>query len=420
MMDYRILPPEGMLEATVTLPLSKSVSARALVMNALTRDKADLSNRVSDCDDTRMLSAALADTSADTVNLHNNGTAMRFVTALAAATPGRCVTLEGDRRPIGALVNTLRALGADITYKGEEGYLPVHICGKNLDGGQVMIDPTVSSQFVSALMMIAPLMAQGLTIDFEQECPSMPYIRMTAAMMAERGVDVTVHPMSVRVEPGIYKPVGEDWKCERDWSAASYWYEIAALSAGWIEFDDMSLNSVQGDRTVAKYFERLGVLTDRSEEHPDTRVALTPSPETYSRFEADMSGHPDLVPAVAVTCALLRVPMHITGIASLKHKECDRLEALADELAKIGCMVEIRPAGELYWDGRMIPIGVLPDFDTHNDHRMAMALATVALYLPGIIIRNAECVDKSFPGFWDALTQAGFTLLDPEQPFENE
>lgn len=419
-MDYRLLPPDGIIEATVTLPLSKSVSARALVMNALTDDPADLSQRVSTCEDTCMLAAALADKTATTLDMGNNGTAMRFLTALAAATPHRDITITGNRRPIGALVDTLRSLGAEIEYEGEDGFPPIRICGKKLTGDSVTIDPTVSSQFVSALMMIAPLMPQGLTIDFEQECPSMPYIRMTAAMMAERGIDVTVTPMNVRIEPGKYNAVSKDWRCERDWSAASYWYEIAALSAGWIEFDDMSLNSVQGDRTVADYFERLGVLTDRSEEHPDTRVALTPSPETYSWFEADMSGHPDLVPAIAVTCALLRVPMHITGIASLRHKECDRLEALADELLKIGCNVEIRQAGELYWDGRMMPVSSLPDFDTHSDHRMAMALAPIALYLPGIIIRGIDCVDKSYPGFWDALIQAGFSLLDPDQPFDNE
>lgn len=133
-----------------------------------------------------------------------------------------------------------------------------------------------------------------------------------------------------------------------------------------------------------------------------------------------MSGHPDLVPSIAVTCALLRVPMHIRGIASLRHKECDRLEALAEELLKLGCRVEIRPGGELYWDGRMMPISTLPDFNSHHDHRMAMALAPVALYLPGIIIRDAECVDKSYPRFWETLTDAGFNLLDPDQPFDNE
>lgn len=418
-MDYRILPPDDMIEGCVALPLSKSVSARALILNALAGTPADIAGRLSDCDDTRLLADAVYAITSDsstplTLDLANAGTNIRFITALAAVTPGLDLTIEGQRRPVGPLVDALRQLGADITYLGEEGYPPLHIAGSALSGGIVQLDPTVSSQYVSALMMVAPMIDGGLVIDFEGECPAAPYVRMTAAMMAERGVRCDIMPLRVTVPAGQYNAVGPEWQCERDWTAASYWYELSALSAGWIELSDTQSESVQGDRAVARFFERLGVLTGPSEDNPGN-IALTPSPETFSWFEADMGGNPDLVPAVAVTCAMLRVPFHITGIASLAHKECNRLEALRTELARVGCHAEIREGSQLYWDGRVIPVTELPVFDSHGDHRMAMALALTAAYIPGIVVRDAGTVTKSYPGFWEQLTSLGFTLHDPTE-----
>jgi len=417
-MNYRILPPDGMIEGAVLLPLSKSVSARALILNALTAGPADLNGRLSECDDTRRLAEAIRAVTAGTgnsvtVDAGNAGTVIRFVTALAAATPGCDVVISGERRPVGPLVDALRSLGATVAYDGEDGYPPLHVTGTRLAGGTVTVNPSESSQYVSALMMIAPTMRDGLVIEFEGECPSAPYVRMTAAMMEVQGVHCDMQPLRVTIPAGSYTALPGTWRCERDWTAASYWYELSALSAGWIEFEDMPLDSVQGDREVSAFFERLGVLTGESEDNPGN-VALTPSPETFSWFEADMSGHPDLVPAVVVTSVLLRIPVHITGVASLRVKECDRLEALRVELGRLGCQLEIRPAGEIYWDGKMYPIVELPVFDSHGDHRMAMALSLVAMYVPGIIIRDAEVVAKSYPGYWEQLQSLGFTLREVE------
>lgn len=415
-MDYRILPPEEMIEGAVALPLSKSVSARALVINALSEAPANLDGRLSDCDDTRMLADAIKAMSGGmsspmTLDMANAGTNLRFVTAMAAATPGTDITLEGHRRPVGPLVNALRALGADITYNGEEGYPPLHIRGMRLEGGEVSVDPALSSQYVSALMMVAPLMSHGLVIDFEGECPAAPYVRMTAAMMERCGITCDIAPLRVTIPAGSYAPLPDGWRCEPDWTAASYWYELSALSAGWLELADTPMDSVQGDRAVADYFERLGVLTGPSEDN-DGNVALTPSPETFSWFEADMGGNPDLVPAIVVTCVLLRVPLRITGVASLAHKECDRLEALRIEMLRLGCILEVRGGNELYWDGHQMPVTELPVFDTYGDHRMAMALSMVSTYIPGIVVRDIEVVSKSYPGYWQQLQDLGFILTD--------
>lgn len=406
-MKLRIMPPEEMIETEITLPLSKSMYNRAVVMRALTPgDDRDLGP--SPCDDATAMFGAIGLLTGD-VNIGAAGTAMRFLTAYYAATPGADVTIDGcgrmRERPIGVLVDALRSLGADIEYAGEEGFPPLHIRGRKLHGDSIDIDSSVSSQFVSALMMVAPTFDSPLTLNLLGEVASLPYIRMTAGMMANRGIDVEVYPNSVEIKPGSYRPVKID-DVERDWSAASYWYSLTALSAGWVTLAGLAMLSLQGDSEVAAYYDKLGVVTGEE----DGNVELSASPEVFSRFEADFSETPDVAQTVAVTCAMIGVPFHITGLGNLRIKETDRLEALRAELYKLGVEIEVRRDSEIVWEGRRHPIFEVPEIDTYGDHRMAMSFAVAAVYVNGLVINDAEVVCKSYPGFWDDLRHAGFTL----------
>jgi len=411
-MDYRVFPPEELIEeGVVELPLSKSISNRALVLSALTPG-AGAPERLAGCTDTEALADALGSGLTGEVNVGGAGTAMRFLAAYYAATPGSDILLDGDermrRRPIGQLVAALRDCGAEIEYAGEEGFPPLRIKGKQLKGGRVTVDATVSSQFVSALLMVAPAMEEGLALDLDGEPASLPYILLTLGMMEDRGAVVERSPLSISVSAGRYSPAPAD-DAEADWSAAAFFYEICALTAGWITLKGLRTDSRQGDRRAAEYFGRLGVITAPSEE-TEGAVDLQPTPDLYGRLDADLSGTPDLAPALVVTACMLGIPFRLTGLRNLAVKECDRLQALVEEMEKIGVTVErIRDSG-LEWDGRRHPITEMPVFDARNDHRMAMALAPVAAYIPGIAVRGAECVSKSFPGYWEALRGLGFTL----------
>ena len=407
-MKLRITPPEEMIETEIILPKSKSMYNRAVIMRALTPgDDSDLGE--SPCEDATSMIEAIGTLTGE-VNIGAAGTAMRFLTAYYAATPGADVTVDGcermRRRPIGLLVEALRQCGAEIEYVGEEGFPPLHIRGRKLHGGTIDIDSGVSSQFVSALMMVAPTFDSPLTINLRGETASLPYIKMTAGMMAHRGIDVEVYgDNTVEIKPGRYRPVEAD-DVELDWSAASYWYSLTALSAGWVTLAGLSMPSLQGDSEVAVYYDKLGVVTAAE----DGNVELSASPEVFSRFDADMSDTPDVVQTVAVTCAMIGVPFHITGVKSLRIKETDRLEALKAELLKLGIEVELRRDNEILWEGRRHPIYEAPEIDTYGDHRMAMAFAVAAVYVNGLIINDAEVVAKSYPGFWNDLRHAGFSI----------
>lgn len=410
-MDYRIFPPEEILECSVTLPLSKSISARALIMRRLAG--CTDAYTVADCDDTRSLADALTRSSGE-VNIGPAGTAMRFLTAYYAATEGCDITLDGNermrRRPIRALVDALRELGADIEWAGEEGFAPLHIRGRRLKGGELTMDSSVSSQFVSAILMVAPTMQEPLTLTLDGETVSMPYIKMTVEMMRRAGIDAEINRDVITVAPGKYRPYDEP--VERDWSAAAFWYEIAAITAGWVTLPGLCDKSLQGDAVTAALYPRLGVLT----EFEDGAAELSATPDLYSRLDLDMTDTPDLVQAMAVTACAIGVPFRFTGVATLRHKETDRLEALRRELLKIGCVAEIESDNIISWEGQRVPLTEMPVIDTYGDHRMAMAFAPLSVFVPGIIVRDAEVVGKSYPGFWDDMRQAGFTLTDAAEP----
>lgn len=405
-MDLRVYPPEEILETTVVLPPSKSMAMRNMAMDFLSGSTPDTADSI--CLDTTVLAKALVASDGSTVDLGNSGAAMRFMCAIVAARPGASMILSGsDRlkeRPVGILVDALRSLGADIEYLGNEGFPPIKVNGRKLDGGRISMDASESSQYISAMMMIAPLMSQPLRIDLLGNVASLPYIRMTAAMLNARGIKSEFERDYVTVDNTPYH-TDSPYETEPDWSAAAFWYEIGALTAGWVTHPGLRPDSIQGDRACVGLFEKLGVVTEFTEEGAE----LSATPELFNRLDADLSDMPDLVPALAVTAAMAGVPFRLSGVGALRFKECDRLEALCSELAKLGIPLEIESYGTvLSWDGSRRPIFERPVFDTHGDHRMAMALAGASVFVPGIEIKDIEVAAKSYPDFWKDLQNAGF------------
>lgn len=411
-MDYQIFPPEQ-IQVEIKLPLSKSISNRVLLINALTGNKGSIKN-VAECDDTDVMKSALS-SSAETVNIGAAGTAMRFLTAYFAVSEGRTVILDGSermrQRPIKALVDALNACGASISYIGREGYPPLKIEGRKLEGGEISLDGSISSQYVSALLMAAPCMESGLKLTLEGEVVSRPYIDMTLALMKEWGVGSQVEGNVFIVPNSRYAPI--DFNVEADWSAASYWFEIAAFSFGDIKLDGLSSKSIQGDSRVGELFRNFGIETQWD---AAGGLELGASPDITPRFIADLSEQPDLAQTMVVTCCALNIPFHITGLSTLKIKETDRLSALCDELRKLSFLIECENDSELSWTGQRVPVTAEEvAIDTYKDHRMAMAFAPVAFFLPGLIIKDAGVVTKSYPGFWDDMRKAGFTIEEVGQ-----
>ncbi len=408
-MNYRIFPPEELMDTEVTLPLSKSISNRALIINALAPGAPAL-EKVAECDDTDVMVKAL-DSGSDSVDIGAAGTAMRFLTAYFAVQPGRKTTITGSERmynrPIAPLVDALRSIGAAIEYIGKEGFPPLSITGKKLTGGKTAIDAGISSQYISALMMIAPVLDQGLEITLEGDVVSMPYIRMTAYIMAQYGIEADIDGNVITIPHGVYA-APEGFEVEADWSAASYWYEIQALTCGWTALDGLHEKSCQGDSAIVDLFRGLGVETGFETE--PLRASLEASPDLSPRFNADLSPTPDVAQTFAVTCAMLGVPFRLSGLKSLRIKETDRIAALGKELLKVGVVLETEGDEAISWDGIRRPVTEIPVFDTYDDHRMALAFAPVAVFVPGIVINNAEVVTKSYPEYWDHLRNAGFTV----------
>ncbi|MBR5436386.1 MAG: 3-phosphoshikimate 1-carboxyvinyltransferase [Muribaculaceae bacterium] len=411
-MDYIILPPEEINEIAVNLPLSKSVSNRILIISALTDNAAPLPE-LAECDDTRAIIDAFADPVSTEINVGAAGTAMRFLTAFYAQNESEnAVVIDGSermrQRPIGPLVDALRQLGADIEYLGEEGFPPLKIKGKRLLGGEIELDASVSSQFVSALMMIAPKMTNGLRLRLAGEVVSAPYIVMTQRLMEQAGATVDFSGGNlVTVAAGKYRPT--TFTVDADWSAAAFWMEIAALSTSEFDLNRLSPDSLQGDREAMRYFEMLGVESEKA----DGALHVAPSPEMHARLTLDLCDNPDLAQPLAVTACMLGIPFRLSGLSTLRDKETDRLAALVTEMEKITFDLYVDDDA-LVWDGERHPIeSNFIVFDTYNDHRMAMALAPIAIYAPGIVVRDIDVVKKSYPDYWNHLTEAGFTLVDP-------
>ncbi|HLP04570.1 MAG TPA: 3-phosphoshikimate 1-carboxyvinyltransferase [Paludibacter sp.] len=386
------------IELEIVLPSSKSISNRALILNALSYSPAEIQN-LSDCDDTRVMVEALEST--DRIfDIGAAGTAMRFLTAFLSKTVGEWVITGSERmkqRPIKLLVDALNSLGARIEYVDKEGFPPLRIFGSALKGGTIHLNGGVSSQYISALMMVAPYMQEGLKIILEGTVISVPYIYMTMSMMKEYGVEVKFENNTIEIEPQTYIPV--QYTVESDWSGASYWYEILAIAAkGRIFLPGLNKNSYQGDSKTAELFAQLGV---RSEFRPDG-VVIEASGQQVAEFNYDFVNQPDLAQTFAVTCCLKNIPFHFHGLQSLKIKETNRIAALMNELKKTGYILVEPAEGQLAWVGERCKADENIQIATYEDHRMAMAFAPAALVTP-LKIEHPGVVSKSYPRFWDDL-----------------
>lgn len=394
---------------------SKSETNRLLVLQALYRNLV-LENS-STSDDSEVMIEALATqylipkTQYPKIDVHHAGTAMRFLTAYFAAQDGFEVQLTGSsrmkERPIKILVDALNQLGAEITYEEKEGFPPLKIKGKKLTKSKVSLQSNVSSQYISALLLIAPKLENGLELTLEGEITSISYIKMTLALLNEIGVETSFLENKITVKPQSAIQ-NSKFTIESDWSSASYWYSIVALSeiGTQITLSSFKENSLQGDAVLAEIYRNFGVETVFNTNHMLLCKVENLKPETLN---LKLNNSPDIAQTIAVTCFGLGISCHLTGLHTLKIKETDRLEALKIELTKLGAPISVTNDSLSLEQSENIKPNI--KISTYQDHRMAMAFAPLALKVP-IIIENAEVVSKSYPTFWEDLAAFNFSVVN--------
>ena len=404
-MKYSISRPQQ-LNVTIKLPASKSISNRVLIINELSYSPYTVEN-LSDSDDAQVMLNALHSNDS-TFDVRAAGTAMRFLTAFLSKIVGEWQLTGTERmkqRPIKILVDALNTLGAKIEYLEKEGFPPIKIYGSALHGGKIKLDGSISSQYISALLMVAPTMENGLTVELTGNVISKPYIHLTLKLMQEFGIRSEWVGNVIHIPSQEYRP--KLFKVESDWSAASYWYQIAALSDNVsIELLGLYPKSYQGDAKVAHLFERLGIKTIFS----SAGVKLLKTAKLCKKFEYDFIDQPDLAQTFVVTCAMMNIPFRCSGLQSLRIKETDRIEALKIELRKLGYVLQDEDGSVLTWEGERCEAEATPIISTYEDHRMAMSFAPIALKRTNIAIADPEVVSKSYPAYWDDLKLAGFTI----------
>lgn len=384
---------------------SKSESNRLLILNSLFDNKISISN-LSDSDDTRVLKEAL-NSNAKNINIGHAGTAMRFLTAYYSIIENLEVKLDGSdrmrQRPIGVLVDALKALGAEINYLENHGFPPLEIKGKSIIKDHVSLEANISSQFITALLLIAPKLTNGLNIELEGEITSLPYLLMTVELLKKLGIRVEqkgnqfivypkeeIHPTSIEVES--------------DWSSASYFYSLAAISDSCdLKISSFRKKSLQGDSALQNiYKEHFGVNTF----FENQRIQLVKNKDFQPKFiELNLNRTPDLAQTIAVSCAALKTKCKLTGLATLKIKETDRLVALKNELQKIGALSKISEDSLEIID--FIAADNLPKIKTYDDHRMALSFAPYSL-IQSIEIESSEVVNKSYPKFWEDFARLNY------------
>jgi 3-phosphoshikimate 1-carboxyvinyltransferase len=397
--------PTAICNGKLQITGSKSESNRLLLLQALfsgfTIDNA------SESDDSRVMQVALKSDS-EVIDVHHAGTAMRFLTAYFAHLEGREVLLTGSQRmqerPVKILVEALQLLGASIRYEKEEGYPPLRIHGKKLKGGRVTLPANISSQYISALLLVGPVLEEGIQMDLIGKITSLPYINMTLALLESLGVESNFEGQTIRVEPQK-KPKRIPQIVESDWSSASYFFSVVALAdQSEIHLTSYKKHSLQGDSVLREIYRELGVASSIEEETLKLKKAIVDLPEV---LHWDLSKAPDIAQTIAVTCYGLGIGCKLTGLHTLKIKETDRLQALYNELTKLGARIKItKDSLELTSGSNFIANCSVP---TYNDHRMAMAFAPLALKIP-LTIEDAEVVSKSYPSFWDDLEQINFKI----------
>lgn len=392
-------------KSTLNITGSKSETNRLLLLQALFPEL-KLEN-ISVSDDSIVMQKAMSGNQ-KVVDIHHAGTAMRFLTAYFAIKENSDVVLTGSsrmrQRPIKFLVDALQQLGAEINYIENENYPPIRIKGKKLTKNKVTLKANVSSQYISALLLIAPKLENGLELVLEGEITSIPYIRMTLALLNQIGIETTFENNIIKVS-SKFKIKNPEVKIESDWSSASYYYSIVALSqiGTQIILSNFNKNSFQGDSILVEIYKSFGVETTFVE----NQIIIEKKEYKCSSLKLNLIESPDIAQTIAVTCFGLGVGCRLEGLHTLKIKETDRLEALKKELSKLGAMVFTTDSILQIAPSTRIKENI--SIKTYQDHRMAMAFAPLALRT-NLIIEDSEVVSKSYPTFWDDLKQIGFEI----------
>lgn len=407
-MNLKLHKPINSVSGTINLPGSKSISNRILIIKALSGLDFLIQN-LSDSDDTKHLKEAIENYSTySIINVGHAGTDMRFLTAFLSIKNGDYELTGSERlqqRPIKDLVDVLKTLGADIYYKNNEGFPPLQINGKQLQGGAVEISGKISSQFITALLLVAPYFTKGLELTIKDELVSKPYVHMTIELMKEFGASVIWKDNKIIVEPIPYTYHKKEFIVEGDWSAASYYYSVVALSKIGTQLSIQGLfeNSLQADDVCSNIYKNFGVKTTFN----DNEIVISKnSKANTSLLELDFIECPDITQTIVCSCIGLNVPFKFTGLQTLKVKETDRITALQNELQKIGCAIEITDTSIQWTATKSEAIDNL-SVATYNDHRMAMSFAPLCLLVDNVIVENAEVVSKSYPMFWEHLKSIG-------------
>ena len=404
-MNYLIEHPSKIVKGKVSLPASKSLSNRALIIQAICKEAFSISN-LSQAKDTQVLKKALENFS-KTINTDDAGTSMRFLTAFFSIQKQE-VVLRGSKRmherPIAPLVEALNALGANISYLEKEGYPPLYIQKGNIQGGTIQVNCTISSQFISALLLIAPTLSGGLTINLQGNLVSKSYLEMTLKMMTYFGIEYNWNYQTIQIKEQQYK--AKDICIENDWSAVSYWLEIVAIAEkAHIKLNGLNKNSWQGDIKALSIFSTLGV----NYQFKNNQLILFKEPVKRPNSQLNLIETPDLAQAICCTYAGLQMRLEVTGLSTLKIKETDRISALQSELKKLGINTKITQNSILIKDFYEF-IGT-PLIKTHQDHRVAMSFAPLTLRFGKLIIEDVDVVKKSYPRFWEELEKVGFTIF---------
>lgn len=402
----RISHPNGKISGRIQIGGSKSISNRVLIINALSTQKGDITN-LSDSDDTHTMLKLLG-SEEKALDAHHAGTTFRFLTAFLCLQEGSRILTGSDRmkqRPVGPLVEALKELGADIKYMGTEGYPPLQITGPlKQQQRSIKISSEISSQFISALCMIGPKLELGLEIELVGELVSKPYLDMTLSLMKQFRVKSNHEGNRIIIEKQNY--VSRDYEVESDWSSASYHFAMAALAKeAEIDLQYFVEDSLQGDSVLMNFSSEFGVASKIEER----RLVLRQENKKVMEMTHDFMTHPDLAQTHAVINAGLGIPARYKGLKTLFIKETDRVGALTAELAKVGITIVKDESGQYeYVQSGELKIDE-PEFETYQDHRMAMAFAPLALLAP-VIIKNPKVVNKSYPNFWKDLETLGFSL----------
>jgi 3-phosphoshikimate 1-carboxyvinyltransferase len=412
-MIVKLHKPNLPIKGHVSLPGSKSLSNRVLMIQAISGLSFTISN-LSTADDTKYLQTALnhiKEGTSQTIDIGHAGTDMRFLTSFLSIQNGTWHLTGSERmqqRPITDLVTVLKQLGASISYEHQEGYPPLLIKGTSIKGGSATINGNVSSQYISSLLLVAPYFIDGLELTLQRNLVSLPYITMTIEVMKEFGANINWNGNTITVKPIPYSYNQPNYVIESDWSAASYFYSLVALSNSNITLTLNSLfkKSLQADVACASIYNHFGVDTI----FENNQITITKQTPSISEFNFNFVNCPDIAQTLVISCIGLNIPFHFTGLQTLKVKETDRIIALKHEARKFGCDLEISSDSIAHQPTSYVKKNVTEAIATYSDHRMAMAFAPLCLIYDTLLIEDSNVVSKSYPTFWNDLKSIGIHI----------